>query len=75
MASLKKARILRAHADTTDRTEIPVNLGAIVSGKGSDVTLQAGDILFIPGSFAKKLTAKTIESGFQVGTGLAIWRF
>jgi polysaccharide export outer membrane protein len=74
-ASLKHARILRAHPDSSDRTEIPVNLHSILAGKDSDVGLQADDILFIPGSFTKKATMRTIETGIQVGTGMAIWRF
>jgi polysaccharide export outer membrane protein len=74
-ASLKKARILRAHPDSSDRTQIPVDLKSVIAGKSPDVSLQSGDILFIPGSFTKKLTMRTIDAGYQVGTGIAIWRY
>jgi polysaccharide export outer membrane protein len=74
-ASLKKARILRAHPDSSDRTQIPVDLKSVIAGKSPDVSLQSGDILFIPSSFTKKLTMRTIDAGYQVGTGIAIWRY
>jgi polysaccharide export outer membrane protein len=74
-ASLKKARILRAHADSSDRTQIPVDLKAVLAGKSPDVSLQSGDILFVPSSFTKKATMRTIDAGYQVGTGIAIWRY
>lgn len=74
-ASLGKARILRAHPDSSDRTQIPVDLRAVIAGKSPDVSLQSGDILFIPSSFTKKLTMRTIDAGYQVGTGIAIWRY
>jgi polysaccharide export outer membrane protein len=74
-ASLTKARILRAHPDSSDRTQIPIDLKSVIAGKSPDVSLQSGDILFIPSSFTKKLTMRTIDAGYQVGTGIAIWRY
>jgi polysaccharide biosynthesis/export protein len=74
-SSLRNAKILRAHPDSSDRTELRVDLHAIIAGKASDVRLQSGDILFIPGSFAKKASMRSIEAGIQVGTGMAVWRF
>ena len=39
-----------------------------MNGKGEDIELQAGDILFIPGSTAKKASLRALEAAIQTGT-------
>lgn len=67
------ARILRA-ASNGQRVEQVVDINKLMKGKSEDVRLQPDDILFIPSSTTKKITARSIEAAVQVGTGLVIWR-
>jgi hypothetical protein len=39
-----------------------------MNGKGEDVPLSAGDILFIPSSNAKKASLRALEAAIQTGT-------
>src|SRR5690349_337670 len=71
----KHSRIIHHAADTTQRTETPVNVKLIMAGKAEDVPLDGGDILFVPGSLSKKAGLKTAEAAIQTASGLAIWRF
>jgi polysaccharide export outer membrane protein len=73
-AAPSRARILRSSEGTPNagRKEIPVNLSKILSGKDTDVYLQPNDILFVPNSAAKGITARTIEAALQIGTGILI---
>ena len=73
-ASEGHSRIVRPRPGSSGPAEIPVDVKKIMKGKGSDVTLQAGDILYIPSSTAKKVTARAIEAGIGLGTGVLIWR-
>lgn len=75
VASGKNARILRPSEGTSTRTEIPVDLNKILTGKRSDVSMQANDILFVPSSGAKNATLRGLEAAIQTATGVAIWRF
>jgi hypothetical protein len=50
-ASLHKAKIIRKGENGP--TEVLINLQEILAGKAPDVTLQAGDILFVPSSVSK----------------------
>lgn len=68
------ARLLRRTAGTTERRDIPVNLSAIMKNRSPDVSLQAEDILYIPGSLTKKISMRSIEAAIGVGTSLATWR-
>jgi len=45
-----------------------------MKNRTSDLPLQAEDILYIPGSLAKKISTRSIEAAFGVGTSLAVWR-
>ena len=47
---------------------MPIDLKKIQEGKANDVSLMAGDILFVPGSNSKRITAKAIETAVQAGT-------
>lgn len=73
IAATSDAKIMRAVAGTSDRTEIPVNLKKILAGKGSDVPLQADDILFVPTSASKSVGYRTLEALAQ-SAGFAIYR-
>ena len=73
-AAPSTARILRQQKSVEGRTEIPVDLKQILTGKTPDLALQAGDILFIPSSTGKKAAVRALEAAIQLGTGLVIWR-
>lgn len=73
-AAPTRARILRSSDATANagRQEIPVNLSRILSGKDTDVYLQPNDILFVPNSAAKGITARAVEVALQIATGVLI---
>jgi len=73
-AAPSSARVLRRMPGATERTDIPVNLANIMKNKESDLPLQSEDILYIPGSLTKKITLRSIEAAFGIGTSLAVWR-
>jgi polysaccharide biosynthesis/export protein len=72
-AASDKARILRITDGSPDRQEIPVNLKTLMGGKGMDVQLRAGDILFVPNSAAKSAKYRTIDAIVNAATGAAIY--
>jgi polysaccharide export outer membrane protein len=73
-AAKSRARIIRTAESGGERTEIPLDLGKIFSGKASDPTLQARDVLFVPGSGAKAALYRTGEAALEIATGVIIWR-
>jgi polysaccharide export outer membrane protein len=73
-ADTRHAKILRLNHDADQREELPVDVKDLLAGKRKDVSMQADDILFIPGSTGKKAALRTLEAAIQTGTGLAIWR-
>jgi polysaccharide export outer membrane protein len=73
-AAPQKARIHRPVAGNGNRTEIPVNLKAVLAGESGDVPLQAEDILLVPSSAPKKAWARAAEAALQMGT-MAVYRF
>ncbi len=74
----KEAYIYRREPGKTDRSEIQVPLTQIMEHKSPDVHLQANDILYIPDSRGKRLTAETIRTvtgfGVQTATGILVWK-
>jgi polysaccharide export outer membrane protein len=70
----QKARIMRPVAGNGNRTEIPVNLKAVMAGQAKDVALQADDILFVPSSKGKAALARGTEAVLGMA-GYAIYRF
>jgi polysaccharide biosynthesis/export protein len=70
------AYIYRKSAD--GRKEISVDLKSILQRRTSDVSLQTGDVLYIPDNKGRRLTIATIDRlvGFGAGTasGMLIWR-
>jgi polysaccharide biosynthesis/export protein len=73
-ANAKEARILRRSGSNKGRTEMAINVKAIVSGSQPDVSLQSEDILFIPSSTSRKVVTRTLEAAIQAVTGVAIWK-
>jgi polysaccharide export outer membrane protein len=67
-AAPQKAKILRIDAGTTRRTELPLDLNRIFSGKATDVVLRPDDILFIPDSAEKRAVLRTLEALMSIGT-------
>jgi polysaccharide biosynthesis/export protein len=61
-AASNKAKILREIDGSSNRSEIPVNLKLLMAGKGNDIQLQAGDILFIPNDNAKSAGYRTLDA-------------
>jgi len=72
-ADSRNCRILRVVTEQTARREISVDIKAILAGKAEDIPLQAGDILFVPGSVGKTVGLRTAEAIIQAATGLAIF--
>ncbi len=74
----KDAFIYRREAGKSGRSEIPVQLTRIMEHKAPDIPLEANDILYIPDSKGKRLSAETLKTltgfGVSAGSGLLIWR-
>ena len=70
-ASLKKALLIRT--TTEQRQEIPLNLRMILQSKSPDVLLQAGDIIFVPGSLTRGMGRRTIDTILATASGVAIY--
>jgi polysaccharide export outer membrane protein len=65
------AKILRR--ESIPEKEIPVDIKKILAGKAEDITMHPNDILFVPNSIMKAVTAQMITSALQIGTGFIIW--
>ena len=74
-SAISRARIIRTDPATGKRTEIPMNLGKVLSGKKSDTLLQPKDIVFVPNSAAKSVLYRGSEAALQTATGVAIYRW
>lgn len=61
------AYIYRQEGGAAGRNEIPVQLKKIMDRKSPDVALDANDILYIPDSNGRRISAKVLET--MVGTG------
>jgi len=73
MAQPRNAKILRRVPGTTTQSEIPVDLRKILSGKDSDIRMQAEDVLFVPNNVSKRAAVRALEAAIQMGTGVVIW--
>jgi polysaccharide biosynthesis/export protein len=69
-ASLKGAKILRASGGA-EREEITADIKKIMDNKAHDVEMRPDDILYIPGSFGKLLTAHGLDAVIGAGAGAA----
>jgi polysaccharide biosynthesis/export protein len=74
-SAISQARIIRTDPTTGKRTEIPMNLGKILSGKRPDELLQPRDVVFVPNSAAKSVLYRGSEAALQTATGAAIYRW
>lgn len=74
-AAKGSARIIRTDPLTGARTEVRINLGNILSGKSPDPVLNAGEIVFVPESGAKKALSKGTEAATQTIAGLLIFHW
>jgi polysaccharide export outer membrane protein len=70
-AALDRTRIIRKTPGGTQ--EIPLRLSKILAAKSPDVTLTAGDVLFIPNSAAKGAARRTAEAILSAATGSVIY--
>jgi polysaccharide export outer membrane protein len=74
--SLKsQARIIRTDPSTNKRTEIPIDLGKILTSKAPDPLLQQKDIIFVPDSSAKSAFYRGAEAVVSTAMGVAIYRW
>jgi polysaccharide export outer membrane protein len=71
-AALKSAKIIRS--TSTGPTEIPLELKKMLAAKAPDLRLQAEDIVFVPGSAAKSVAGRTMQSIINIATGVAVYR-
>jgi polysaccharide export outer membrane protein len=72
-AAKKGTKIIR-QVPGSNALEIPINLTDVYKGK-SDATLQANDILYVPGSFAKDTAKRTVDNIIQMAVGVAIFHY
>jgi polysaccharide export outer membrane protein len=72
-AKLNGSKILRK--TPTGIKETPIQLKKILQAKAPDVSLQADDILFVPGSAAKAAAYRGTDSVLQAATALSIVAF
>jgi polysaccharide export outer membrane protein len=70
-AALGKAVLIREQRD--GRTLTTLNLKRLLRGKDPDLSIQDGDIIFVPDSFAKNLMNRTLESAVQSTIGVTIY--
>lgn len=73
-ASTGNAKIVRKTGGANKPTEIHVDLKRLLEGKAADIALADNDILFVPVSGTKQAVSRTVETGINIGTGIAIWR-
>jgi polysaccharide export outer membrane protein len=70
-AAMGSAKLIRSVGGVP--REIPIPLNKILSAKGTDVALQADDIVFVPNSAVKTATHRGLEAALQAATGVAIY--
>jgi hypothetical protein len=74
-AAKSGARIIRTNEQSGARTETPIDLGKILSGKSSDPMLGPRDIVFVPDSAAKAAFSRGAEAATQTLAGLLIFHW
>jgi polysaccharide export outer membrane protein len=72
-ASLDHTHLVRT-LDDGSREDIQLSVNRIFKGKDPDIVLKDGDIVWIPTSRAKMITAQAISSALGIGTSIAIYR-
>jgi len=74
-AAKGSARIIRTNEQNGTRTETPIDLGKILSGKSPDPMLGPRDIVFIPDSAAKATFSRGVEVATQTLAGLLVFHW
>lgn len=69
-----RAQIIRTNEATGARSEIPINLSKILSGKAADPLLRPKDIVFVPNSTGRTAFYRGAEAAIGIGSGLIIYR-
>jgi len=69
------ARIIRTNDQNGARTETPIDLGKILSGKSPDPMLASRDIVFVPDSAARTTFSRGVEAAAQTLTGLLVFHW
>jgi polysaccharide biosynthesis/export protein len=72
-AAPKNAKILHPIKGGPQRAEIPADMKKMLSGPSHDMLLMPDDILFVPDSTGRKITARFIEIAIQTGTYALTW--
>jgi polysaccharide export outer membrane protein len=72
-AKLGSSRILRADGGA-EREQIPADIKKIMENKAPDLQLRPDDILYVPNSISKVISARGLEAAIGIGTGLLIWK-
>jgi len=72
-ADSRHARIMRPIPDSDARTEIAIDLKALLDGKEPDIPLQANDLLFVPNSGKKAAAAQAVTTALGL-TSVALYR-
>ena len=65
--------IVRQSTSASARTEIPVDIGQMMSGKAADMVLAPNDILFVPASGAKRTLKIMGDVALSAVQGIAIY--
>jgi polysaccharide export outer membrane protein len=71
-SALNRSRLIRKTPNGPQESR--VLLGSILAGKSSDISLEDGDILFVPTSKTKTVAFQGISSALGLVTGVAIYR-
>jgi polysaccharide biosynthesis/export protein len=74
-AAKGNARIIRTNERSGARTETPIDLGKILSGKSPDPMLGPRDIVFVPDSAAKTALTRGTEVAAQTLAGILIFHW
>lgn len=74
-SAIGRSRLIRTDPATGKRTEIPMDLGKVLSGKAPDTFLQPKDIVFVPNSAAKNVFYRGSVAALQTASGVAIYRW
>jgi polysaccharide export outer membrane protein len=71
-SALNSAKIIRR--TSAGPTEIHLELKKILAAKAPDLKLQAEDIVFVPGSAAKSVGTRTLQTIVNIASGVAVYR-
>jgi polysaccharide export outer membrane protein len=61
-SKLGKGIIFRSDPVTGSLTELPVDIGEVMSGKSADITILGNDVVWVPNSSAKSIGATVLNA-------------